>query len=318
MKVTVIVCTHNHCQILAKALESLAASTLPSSVEWEVLVVDNNSNDRTREVVEEYCRRFPGHFCYLFVSQPGKSHALNAGIRGARGDVLAFTDDDVTVEPKWLQNLTAPLYSAEWVGVGGRTLPEKGFTPPRWIPRKSLYALAPLALFDRGPEAIPLAEAPFGNNMAYRKAVFEKYGSFRIDLGPCPGGGTPQKSEDSEFGVRLLAACERLRYEPSAVLYHATPQNRLQKQYFLDWWFDKARADIRGFGIEPGTKWFVDGIPLTLFRRLAVWTARWMVTVGPSARFDCKIKVWSLAGQIVECHRLSLEAKPKRECNART
>src|SRR6266481_8463227 len=111
MKVTVIVCTHNHCQILAKALESLAASTLPSSVEWEVLVVDNNSNDRTREVVEEYCRRFPGHFCYLFVSQPGKSHALNAGIRGARGDVLAFTDDDVTVEPKWLQNLTAPLYS---------------------------------------------------------------------------------------------------------------------------------------------------------------------------------------------------------------
>jgi hypothetical protein len=89
-------------------------------------------------------------------------------------------------------------------------------------------------------------------------------------------------------------------------------------QYFLKWWFDKSRADIRAFGIPPDANWFVSGIPLYLFRRLAVWTLRWMIALEPSARFDCKRKVWGVTGQMIECYRLSLEGKAKRECNART
>jgi glycosyltransferase involved in cell wall biosynthesis len=86
---------------------------------WEILVVDNNSKDRTREVVEDFCRRDPDHFRYVFEPQQGKSFALNSGIREARGDVVAFMDDDVTVEPTWLQNLTADLWSGQWTGAGG-------------------------------------------------------------------------------------------------------------------------------------------------------------------------------------------------------
>ena len=67
MKITVILCTYNRCASLAKALASAAASSL-SDAEWEVLVVDNNSKDQTREVVEDYCRKFPGRFRYLLVS----------------------------------------------------------------------------------------------------------------------------------------------------------------------------------------------------------------------------------------------------------
>ena len=72
MNVTVILCTYNRCQSLAKALESVAVSTLPKSIEWEVLVVDNNSRDQTRKVVEEFCRRYPGRFRYLFESRQGQ------------------------------------------------------------------------------------------------------------------------------------------------------------------------------------------------------------------------------------------------------
>ena len=79
MKITVILCTFNRCQLLAKALASVAVSTLPESVEWEVLVIDNNSIDRTREVVEDFCCRYPSRFRYVFESTPGKSHALNTG-----------------------------------------------------------------------------------------------------------------------------------------------------------------------------------------------------------------------------------------------
>ncbi len=125
--ITVILCTYNRCQSLSKALQSVAASEMPSSAVWEVLVVDNNSCDQTREVVENYCRRHPGRFRYLFESKPGKSHALNAGIREACGDILAFIDDDVIVERNWLRNLTANLDGNVWAGAGGRILPEKTF-----------------------------------------------------------------------------------------------------------------------------------------------------------------------------------------------
>jgi glycosyltransferase involved in cell wall biosynthesis len=307
MKITVILCTYNRHQSLVKALDSVVVSKLPESVEWEVLVVDNNSSDHTRDVVEEFCRRHPGRIRYLFEPQPGKSTALNSGIREARSDVLAFMDDDVTVEPTWLQNLTTPLHNGQWAGVGGRILPEQTFSPPRWLPLQDRHTLATLPVFDLGPQAGPLTEPPFGTNMAFQKKVFEKYGGFRTDLGPRPGSEI--RSEDSEFGNRLLTAGEQLRYEPSAVVYHSVPQNRLQKSYFLAWRFDKARAEIRRFDIPPETRWFVTGIPLYLFRRLAVWTVRWIVAIEPRQRFSNKLNTWAVAGQILECYHRSRDER---------
>ena len=119
MNVTVILCTYNRCRELANALNSVAASALPEGIGWEVLVVDNNG-DQARKVVESFRERFPGRFRYLLEPRPGKSHALNAGIRASQSDVLAFLDDDVTVEPAWLQNLTAALQDEAWAGAGGR------------------------------------------------------------------------------------------------------------------------------------------------------------------------------------------------------
>jgi glycosyltransferase involved in cell wall biosynthesis len=311
MRISVILCTYNRSQSLAKALTSVAASQLPQSVEWEVLVVDNNSNDHTREVVEDFCQRYPGYFRYLFEPLPGKSHALNAGIQQAHADILAFMDDDVTVEPTWLQNLTAPLTNGEWTGTGGRILPEQNISLPRWLPRDVSYAAGPLVCFDRGLQAESLAEPPFGTNMAFQKKMFEKYGGFRTDLGLRPG--SELRGEDTEFGRRLLDAGERLRYEPSAVVYHSVQPHRIQKKYILDWWFDKARADIRTFGFRPGTRWFAGPIPLYLFRKLAVWTLRWMVAVEPARRFYCKLNVWTAAGGVLECYRQSRDAKLARE-----
>src|ERR1039458_3873680 len=112
MKISVILCTYNRCQSLPKALNSIAVQTIPDSVDWEVVVVDNNSKDQTRAVVEEFSRQYPGRFRYVFQSQQGLSNARNAGIREAQGDVLAFMDDDVTVEATWLQSLTGSLHDA--------------------------------------------------------------------------------------------------------------------------------------------------------------------------------------------------------------
>jgi glucosyl-dolichyl phosphate glucuronosyltransferase len=307
MNITVILCTYNRHQGLAKALESIAASELPESIEWEVLVVDNNSSDQTREVVEDFCRRFPGRFRYLFEPRQGKSQALNAGIREAQSDILAFTDDDLTVDPLWLQNLTASLEKGEWVGAGGRTLPEKTFSAPRWLRIADKSALSPLGMFDIGAKAGEFTEPPIGNNMAYRKTMFKKHGGFRTDLGPRPGSEI--RSEDTEFGQRLLTVGEKLWYEPAAVVYHSTHESRLQKDYFLEWWHAKARANIRELGSPADARWLVAGVPLVLFRRLVVWTLRWMFAAEPAKRFTNKINVWVSAGAVQECYRLAASKK---------
>jgi glucosyl-dolichyl phosphate glucuronosyltransferase len=311
MDITVILCTFNRNESLAKALASTAVQELPASVTWEVLVVDNNSTDQTRHVVEQFSQDHPGRYRYLFEPRQGKSYALNTAIRQAQGEVLAFIDDDVVAESAWLQNLTAHLRRGDCAGIAGRILPEKSFVPPPWIPIRERYALAPLAVFTPNLEAGPLHDSPFGANMAFHRRMFEKYGGFRNDLGPQPGGASPQKSEDSEFGQRVLTAGEKLRYEPSAIVYHSVPAERLQKQYFLTWWRDKARSDIRAFGAPTDTSWLIAGVPLYLFRRFAVWNLRGLFTSNPARKFSCQIKAWSNLGEIMECYQQTHATRPR-------
>lgn len=308
MEISVILCTYNRCQSLAKALGSVALSTLPESVDWEVLVVDNNSRDQTREVVEDFCRRYPGHIRYLFEPRQGKSYALNAGIREARGDILAFVDDDATAEPGWLQNLTAALQDGEWAGAGGRIFPAQTSSLPDWLAPDGPYSMLGVlcAHFDLGDTPCELNQPPYGTNMAFRKKVFEKHGGFRTDLGPGPGNEL--RNEDTEFGRRLLAAGERLRYEPSAIVYHPVPEKRIEKDFFLAWWFDWGRAMVREWGRGPD----IWGIPRPYLNILAVGInavvpnlRRWMLALNPQRRFYWKCRVWVAAGEIQEFYRLA-------------
>jgi len=316
MTITVILCTYNRCERLADALESLARTSLPAPTNWEVLVVDNNSTDMTRDVAQAFCRRFPRHFRYVFEPEQGKSRALNTGVREAQGEILAFTDDDVTVEPTWLQSLTRALHGEEWAGAAGRVALKWCSPLPSWLPSESRHGWAPLSHFDRGPQPHELHEPPFGTNMAFRKSVFDRYGGFLTTLGPTTEGDyrlwninrPPRNTEDSEFGARLLAAGERLRYEPSAIVYHAVPSNRLDKGYFLKWWFEKGRGDAHcpAIGTSAGLEFC--GIPLSLCLAGVFHTLRWLLSVDRSSRFENKLALWAILGRILEVRRMPSQA----------
>jgi glycosyltransferase involved in cell wall biosynthesis len=301
MRITVILCTYNRCEKLPKALDSTLRITFPNSADWEVLIVDNNSTDQTRLIAEEYCRNYPRRFRYLFEPAQGKSHALNAGVRAARGNILAFMDDDVTVEPTWLQNLTAPLFDDKWAGAGGRICLDEDFSPPPWMRVHGPYSMGgPIAaLFDLGDKPGELSQPPFGTNMAFRKSMFDKYGDFRVDLGPRPGSEI--RGEDTEFAERLLTAGERLWYAPSAVVYHPAQQDRLTKKFLLHYWFGVGQAAIRQRGVRPGPL----GVPRYLLSvGMIMWTAlRWFVTLDPPERFFWRCWTWMYAGKTLENFR---------------
>lgn len=314
MKLSVILCTYNRARTLRAALGSIAASQVPRGVDWEVLVIDNNSRDKTRELVEEYCVRFPQVFRYIFEARQGKSYALNTGLREASGDVIAFMDDDVSVDPTWLQNLTEPLQGGAYMGAGGMICAPKEVMLPPWISVTGRCSLAGvLALFDRGPVRIELTDPPYGTNMAFRREMFDKYGVFRTDLGP--SAGSEIRGEDTEFCLRLMKLGIPLIYVPDAIVHHEVPKERLRKAYFLRWYFDYGRSLIRTGEPKPD----VAGIPRPLIRILnhlllliPKQIVQWLVTLKPTERFFAKTQLWMLAGETVEIHNQWLIDKAQR------
>ncbi len=311
MSISVIVCTFNRSRLLEKAIDSIAQSKVPDPIEWEIVVVDNNSTDNTREVVEECAKRHQIRIRYLFQPKQGLSIARNSAIRGCESAAVAFTDDDVLVEPEWLWNLTACLQSGEWAGSGGRVVPTWGRPIPRWLSTSDVFVRGALVALDLGSEPAAMTQAPIGANMAYRREAFERHGLFRTDLGRT--GGNLTACEDTEFGQRLLLCGERLRYEPSAVVYHPVPADRIRKGYLLAWAFARGRSDILMSGVPPETRWFIAGVPLYLVRRLGRWSVEWLLALNPQTRFSSRMKVSGIAGAIQACHQLSRSPREKFE-----
>ena len=318
MKVTVILCTYNRCQSLAKALESVLASDVPESVSWEVVVVDNNSRDETRAVVEEFVSRYSGRVRYLFESKQGLSNARNAGISAAQGDVVGFTDDDVTVDPGWLKNLTQPLLDNDCVGTAGRILLGE-FELPSWLAISGPHNLGgSLVQFDLGDEQIVLDRAPFGASMAFRKSLFEKFGGFRTDLGRSGKGLIG--NEDTEFGTRLITTGLRLLYVPSAIVYHPVFEERLTKRYFRSYWYGLGRSLVRQRG-EQFSFWMVPRAYVAEFRRRLRWMSMadqyWYRSA--QGRFYCEVHALQALGQIVEgwSQLTRVQRKPKSSALSR-
>lgn len=184
------------------------------------------------------------------------------------------------------------------------------------------------AVFDLGEKPHELNRPPYGTNMAFQRKMFEKYGLFSVDLGPRPG--SQLRGEDTEFGRRLITAGERLRYEPSAIVYHPILVSRLQKKYLLEWWFDHGRAQMREKVWRPD----IWGIPRqylciakTIGMHLSVRALQWMLAVSPQGRFFWKCQAWRVVGEIVETRRLASRVKRGRvnstqeketSCKART
>jgi len=234
MRFSVVIATYNRARDLEGTLESLAGLT-PHG-DWEVIVVDNNSTDDTRQVVEGAAPAFPADLRYVFERQQGRSPALNAGIRAARGAIVVTTDDDVRVDRGWLDRAAEGLDTLACDYVGGRVLPVWGGARPRWLADRPGKQWAVIALLDYGPEPIEFGtRVPLGVNMAFRRAAFERAGLFDVNTGR--RAGTLLGQEVREWCIRARAAGLRGCYVPGMCVHHIIPASRLNKTYFRRWFF---------------------------------------------------------------------------------
>lgn len=255
-RVSVVVCTYNRCDVLGDTLSSFVSLRIPNGVSWELLVVDNNSSDRTREVAARYADRLP--LRYLFESRQGKTCALNLAVREAQGDLLLFTDDDVQLDPGWLWAFHEAARACPQAGwFGGRIIPWWPAGRPGWLQDECLPALKGFfGLYDLGDQQRPYAEGddpPAGAGMAVRRATFERIGGYREDLGP--RGDKKGTCDDSELIFRAKAAQIGGAYVPDAVCRHLVPDERLSLRWFLKYGVGKGenQARMEGPGGQKGS-----------------------------------------------------------------
>ena len=301
--VSVIIPTYNRAHCLPRALAGLAAMQVPPRLNWEIIVVDNNSTDSTRAVVESFAASSGLDLTYVFEPQPGSSRARNAGVARARGGILAFTDDDARVSPNWLAEIARAFENPACMGAGGRCVPDwSGVQRPAWLVTQGPDFVAAGILLDLnlGAEVMPTQVAPWGLNMAFRRAAFERYGGFRTDLGIF--GGVRLLDEDTEFGKRLIRAGETVLYLPRAVVYHPVQPQRLSKKYFATHFFNEGGMEVRAAGWPAGTV-LVLGIPRYMFRVLAHHGVRALASPRPERRFFHRMQMHKGLGAIAEARR---------------
>jgi len=277
VKYSIVIATYNRAADLRETLQSLAG--LHADGPWEVIVVDNNSPDDTRQAVLDAAPSFPVPLRYLFEREQGRSPALNCGIRAAAGEIVVTTDDDVRVPADWLNQAAAGLERLQCDYVGGRVMPIWGGPRPAWLPDRGGKQWAVIALLDYGPEPIEFgARVPLGVNMAFRASAFDRAGLFDPQTGR--RAGTLLGQEVREWCIRARAAGVRGFYIPEMALRHIIPANRLNKEYFRRWfyWRGISRAllyERSGLDMEAPEQTTIDfstvphvlGVPRYLYRK---------------------------------------------------
>lgn len=300
MRLSVVICTWNRAESLQKTLESIENCRFPNGTVWEVLIVDNNSTDQTFLVCQSFLQRNAERYRYLLEKRQGKSFALNTAIENARGEVIAFTDDDVLVGADWLLALLEAFDTYDCVGVAGKIVPVWNSPKPNWFavdgPYRLMLAIVEYNLGDQN-QACRIENPPYGANLALRKSVFEKYGVFRTDLGPV--AGTTFRGEDTEYCRRLMSRGEKLIYVPGAVVHHPVPEERTKKRYFGSWYFGYGRMLVRTSGPSSNTTSYF-GVPRYMLRKLMTCVWQWNTSFERKRRFYHRLQVWQALGEITE------------------
>ena len=263
MDATVLIATFNRASLLDETLQSIRDLRVAPGRTWDVIVVDNNSTDATRAVVERQARDFPVPLRYLFEPAQGRSSALNAGIAAASASIVAMTDDDVRVDAGWLDAACDALLAPEDPSIGyagGPVIPLWEANPPAWLDLTRGDLWGTIAIQDHGDRPFVYEAArrvPLGANMAVRRSLFAAIGTFRDDLGRS-NGTLVLGQEVPELLARARAAKFTGVYVPTMRVQHHIPARRLTREYFRRWWFGKGVSRSAMESALPVTELGVD------------------------------------------------------------
>ncbi len=234
LEIAAIICTHNRDKYLGAAIDSLLQQ---DGVNYEALVVDNASSDRTREVVES--RLSNPRLKYVYEKNLGLSVARNRGAGETTAPILAYLDDDAIASPQWLKNIVAAYNSNDKIAIAGGKVTliwPNGIDHPNWISQEMAGSLG---IYDLGDEIVYIDNpnlTPRGLNYSLRRSFLESIGGFDVNLGRV--GKNLLSNEELHMTERAIAQGWQVVYLPQAIAAHHVAPERLKAGWFLrrSWW----------------------------------------------------------------------------------
>jgi glucosyl-dolichyl phosphate glucuronosyltransferase len=242
MRVTVAVCTWNRCELLRRTLEQMTRLVIPADVEWELVVVNNRCTDATDEVIAAFSDRLP--IRRAWEPEPGAAIARNRAMAVAKGEYIAWTDDDIFVDEDWLAAYCRAFRRWPDADVfGGPIEPLFDGDPPQWL-FEVLDHVGPV--FGRqtlGGEPVQLSPAsipkgPYGGNMAMRRAALIRY---RFDPRLGPRHGAYSIGEETELMRKMLAGGAQGWWTPEPRVRHWIPRASQTLEYVRRWMVGNGR-----------------------------------------------------------------------------
>lgn len=207
MDISLIICTRDRCQQVARCLESVRPITFEGA--WELIIVDNGSSDDTAAIVQEFARTASVSVRYVYEPKPGLGNAHNAGVAIAGGEILAFTDDDCYPVPDFLNRVWSAFEDPAVGYIGGRIL----LHDPADHPMTINESITPRTFPGR---SFVWAGAIQGANMAFRRRALLDVGGFDPLFGP----GALFNAEDVDAVSRASAIGWEGQYRPEVIVRH--------------------------------------------------------------------------------------------------
>lgn len=238
-EVSVIVCTRNRSRLLADACATMLEMEAPN-LDWELLIVDNDSTDDTLQLAKGVEKANPERVRVMVEKEVGLSATRNAGIRAARGRILAFLDDDAFPAKDWVSGIAEALARPQVLCAGGPVEPLFQGELPDWLDDRFLPYLT---VWDKGPEILPLTynEYPRGANIAYRAEAFERFGPFSPHLGR--KGRSLTSCEEIEHCLRIERGGGQIVYTPAARVRHWVDASRITPEWMVNRFAAQGRSE---------------------------------------------------------------------------
>ncbi len=300
LNISVIVATYRRPDILFLTLESLC-HLQTHGLKWEIIVVDNADDQKTRNVVSHFQDRLPVH--YLVEVRRGKNNALNKAVETARGDLFVFTDDDITADPRWLMEVWEG--SQRWPDIaifGGKIV---ALFPPGKIPisRGHPFFSGAYAVLDRGiDEGRSNPKEFWGPNLAIRSHVFHEGWRYNPDIGP--NGDNYIMGSETELLKRLHQAGMSAVFLPNSLVYHRIRPEQLEVAWLYRRAFKFGRFQAVSWG-KPDVP-YLFGAPRFLYRRLVMlYLQRIRHCLDTEKRIDLGITHWMLRGNLYQYRKES-------------
>lgn len=254
-RLSIVICTYNRMDSLAETLESLRHQTAAAG-DFEILVVDNNSPDDTRSVVERFAASgLPVR--HLLERSQGLNFARNTGFRAAAADWVMYLDDDVRAHVDLVDRAIETIGRQDFDCFGGFCLPWFKFGRPRWLHDR--YVINQI---DPNVETGVLADGfAMGALICFRRSVLEELGGFAVEHARFVGMNKDKIAygDETMLQVRMRERGFLVGFEPRMKVDHLVQRNRLAATWFLRVRFAKGRDSWDTFGVKP--------TPLRLLKR---------------------------------------------------